>query len=261
MAKKKSFFRRAWKGFWDIILGLGLVQWVIAVIVATPIWIVYLTGRRKIIGYEIFRQYRKKPAVFVFWHGRSMMLSPIVAVGRMRSYAVSSKHHDGRIMAKIQLLFGLRPLYGSTSDGGLAVLRGGLRILSDGGYSICLSPDGPGGPSMCIQDGTLYFAKMSGAPIIPVCVSASRCRFMDSWDRYMVVKPFSRVKCVVGKPVFVSRRATDDEFNKIKNDLEKYMVDTTYKLDAEFGHAKVERGVTAHDFRKAKRARKHGGQK
>ena len=258
MAKKKSLFRKIWKGFWDLILGFPPLQWLIAILVAMPIWFVYLTCRIKITNYETFREYRRKPAIFVFWHGRSMMLSPIIAVGGMRAYAISSKHHDGRIMAKIQRLFGLKPLYGSTSDGGLSVLRGGLRILADGRYSLCLSPDGPGGPSLQIQDGTMYFAKMSGAPIIPVCFTASRCWMMDSWDRYMVAKPFSRVNCVVGKPVFVPRRATDEEFNQIKNDLEKYMVETVHKMDGEFGHRMIEVGVTSHDFKKAKRARKKG---
>ena len=261
MAKKKSLFGRIWKGFWNLILGIGLIQWLIAVLVVIPVWFVYLTCRVKMVGYETFRKYRKKPAIFVFWHGRSMILSPIIAVGGMRGYAISSKHHDGRIMAKVQRLFGLRPIYGSTSDGGLSVLRGGLRVLADGRYSLCISPDGPGGPSLRVQDGTLYFAKMSGAPIIPVCYSASRCWFMNNWDKYMVVKPFSRVKCVVGNPVFVPGRINNDEFNKIKDSLENYMVETVHKMDTEFGYDKVEQDVTARAFRKAKRESKNGGNK
>ena len=260
MAQKKSFFRRAWKWFWDIILGLGIIQWIIAVIIATPIWFVYLTSRIKITGYEIFKEYRKKPAIFVFWHGRSMMLSPIIAVGRMRGYAISSQHHDGRIMAKVQRLFGLRPLYGSTSNGGLSVLRGGVRVLMDGRYSLCISPDGPGGPSLRVQDGALYFSKMTGAPIIPVCFSASRAKFVNRWDRYLVAKPFSRITCVVGQPVFVPRRATDSEFESVRKSLEDYMVETIHKMDAEFNYRPVEQDMTATIFKnmiRAERAKKH----
>lgn len=257
MAKKKSLFRRVWKGFWNLIFGIGLVQWLIAILIAVPIWFVFLTSRVSITNREILRKYRKKPAIIVFWHGRSMMLSPMNLVNGIRGYAVSSKHHDGRIMAKIQRLFGLRPLYGSTSEGGLSVLLGGLRILASGRYVLCLSPDGPGGPSLRIQDGIMYFAKTSGAPIIPVCYSASRCWFMDKWDRYMVAKPFSRVKYSVGEPVLVPRRAGDDELKQIKDSLEKYMVETVHKMDGEFHHMMVEQDVTAHSFKKAKRAMKN----
>ena len=254
MARKKSFLRRVWKGFWDIVLSIGLIQWLVAILIAIPIWFVYLTSRVEIVGYEHFKKYRKKTAVFVFWHGRSMLLSPIIAVGGMRAYAISSKHHDGRIMAKLQRLFGLRPIYGSTTDGGLSVLRGGLRVLADGRYSMCISPDGPGGPSLRVQDGTMYFAKMSGAPIIPVCYTASRAWFMNRWDRYLIVKPFSRVKCVIGEPIFVPRRVTESEFNEIKRSLENYMVDMVHKMDGEFNHKMVEQDLKSGRFKRALRA-------
>ena len=234
-------------------MGLGIIQWIVAIIIATPIWLIYLTCRIKITNYETFKEYRRRPAIFVFWHGRSMMLSPMIAVGRMRAYAISSEHHDGRIMAKVQRLFGLRPLYGSTSHGGLSVLRGGLRVLMDGRYSLCISPDGPGGPSLRVQDGALYFSKMTGAPIIPVCYSASRAKFMNRWDRYLLVKPFSKITCVVGKPVFVPRRATDQEFESIRKSLEEYMVQTTHKMDGEFNHMMVEQDLNARDFKRALR--------
>ena len=154
---------KIWKSFWEPILRLPVIQWVVAILMAVAIWFVYFTCFKKIKGYEIFKQYRKKPAVFIFWHGRSMMLSPIICIGGMRGYAIASRHKDGRMMAKLQRLFGLRSIYGSTSEGGISVLREGVRILRDGRYNLCLSPDGPGGPSLRIQDGALYFAKMTGA--------------------------------------------------------------------------------------------------
>ena len=254
MAQNKSLFRRAWKRFWNIVLGLGIIQWIIAIIIATPIWFVYFTSRVKITGYDNFKKYRKKPAVFVFWHGRSMMLSPIIAIGGMRAYAVSSMHQDGRIMAKVQRLFGLRPLYGSTSHGGLSVLRGGVRVLMDGRYAMCISPDGPGGPSLRVQDGALYFSKMTGAPIIPVCFSASRAKFVKRWDRYLLAKPFSKINCIIGEPIFVSRHASDSEFESVRKSLEEYMVDTVHKMDAEFHHMMVEQDLTAGGFKDALRA-------
>ena len=158
-------FRKVWKGFWEPILRLPIFQWIIALLMAASIWFVYFTSRLHIKNIEVFRKYRRKPAIFVFWHGRSMMLSPIVCMRGMRSYAVASRHKDGRMMAKLQNLFGLRSIYGSTSDGGISVLRQGVRVLRQGGYSVCISPDGPGGPSLRVQDGALYFAKMSGRPL------------------------------------------------------------------------------------------------
>ena len=117
-------------------------------------------------------------------------------------------------MAKLQRLFGLRAIYGATSEGGISVLRQGVRVLRTGKYALCLSPDGPGGPSMRVQDGALYFAKMTGAPIIPVCYSSSRSWIQKRWDRYLVTLHFSRIKCKIGKPLFVAPNATAEERDK-----------------------------------------------
>lgn len=246
-------FRKVWKKFWEPILGMGLIQWAVALLMAGPIWFNYFTSRKEISNIDVFYKYRKKPAIFVFWHGRSMMLSPIICLGGMQAYAVASRHKDGRMMAKLQRLFGLRAIYGSSHKGGVSVLREGLRVLSRGDFGICMSPDGPGGPSLRVQDGALYFAKMSGAPIIPVCYSASRAWLQERWDRYLVALPFSKIKCNIGNPVFVPRRATDEEFQKIKENLEKFMVQQMRDLDAEFGLKSAEQDLTAVEFKQKKR--------
>ncbi len=249
-------FRKIWKGFWEPILHLSIIQWVVALLMCVSIWVVYLTSRKRISGYEIFKKYRRRPAVFVFWHGRSMMLSPIIFLGRMRAYAVASKHSDGRMMAKLQRLFGLKPVYGSSSDGGLSVLRQGVRVLRDGRYSMCISPDGPGGPSMRVQDGALYFAKMTGAPIIPVCFSASHAWFQSRWDRYLVALPFSKITCKVAEPIFIDPKADTDDMEKVRKQIEDIMVRQVREMDGEFNLFKVEQDLTASEFKKQKREQK-----
>ena len=197
-----------------------------------------------------FEQYRNKPAIFVFWHGRSMMLSPIIRMRGMRGYAIASRHKDGRMMAKIQRLFGLKAIYGSTTKGGIQVLRQGVRVLRDGRYALCLSPDGPSGPSMRVQEGALYFAKMTGAPIIPVCYSSSRALVQKRWDRYLLALHFSRIKCVVGEPIFIAPNATSEEFEAKRTELENIMVKQVRDLDAEFNLPMVEQDMTASEFKK-----------
>ncbi len=250
-------FRKAWKKFWNPILGCGVIQWIIAICMSVPMWTVYFTSRKKIIGLDVFNKYHRKPAIFVFWHGRSMMLSPIIRMRGMRAYAIASRHKDGRMMAKLQRLFGLRAIYGSTSEGGISVLRQGVRVLRDGKYALCMSPDGPGGPSMRVQDGALYFAKMTGAPIIPVCYSSSRAWIQKRWDRYLVALHFSRIVCKIGKPIFVDSKVTPKEFENIRKNLENTMVKQLRDLDAEFGLFKVEQDLTADKFKKDMREAKN----
>ena len=249
-------FRKIWKAFWEPLLRKPIAQWIVAFLMATSIWFIYYTTWKKTVGREIFREYRKKPAIFIFWHGRSMMLSPVVRRYGFRGYAVASRHKDGRMMAKLQRLFGLRAIYGSTSDGGISVLRQGVRILRSGKNIVCMSPDGPGGPSLRVQDGAMYFAKMTGVPIIPVCFTCSRPWFQTRWDRYLVATPFSRIVCNVGQPIFIDSKISKTDFEIARQKLENFMVRQLRDMDAKFNLFKVEQDLNAKDFKQAQREKK-----
>lgn len=242
-------FRKLWKAFWEPILRMSVFQWILAGIMAICIWFVYFTCRKKITNWDVFKKYRRKPAIFIFWHGRSMMLSPIVCLGGMRAYAVASRHKDGRMMAKLQRLFGLKSIYGSTSEGGISVLREGVRVLRRGDHSMCLSPDGPGGPSLRVQEGALYFAKMTGAPIIPVCYSCSHSWFQNRWDRYLVALPFSKITCKLADPIFVDSKISQEDFEKLRKRIEDIMVKQVREMDGEFNLFKVEQDLTSSEFK------------
>ena len=249
-------FRKLWKAFWEPILRTSFAQWALACLMALAIWFVYFTCCKRIKNWDVFKKYRRKPAVFVFWHGRSMMLSPIVCLGGMRAYAVASRHKDGRMMAKLQRLFGLKSIYGSSSDGGISVLRQGVRVLRRGDYSMCMSPDGPGGPSLRVQDGALYFAKMTGAPIIPVCYSVSHAWFQKRWDRYLVALPFSLITCNIGEPIFIDSKVNATEFEALRKKIEDIMVRQVREMDGEFNLFQVEQDQTASGFKKKLQAEK-----
>ena len=102
---------------------------------------------------------------------------------------------------------------------------------------------------------------MSGAPIIPVCYTSKRAWIQDRWDRYLVALPFTKISCNIGEPVFVPKRATAEEFEKIRTDLEKFMVQQMRELDAEFDLQYVEQDLTASEFKKAKRDAKKNKKK
>ena len=245
---KKSLKKR-FKCFFRYLYGWGVVQWIMAVIYYVLIWFVYFTSKKDITGYDILKKYRKRPAIFVFWHGRTMMLSPVIALARVRGYAIADPDKDGRAIAKMEKLFGLKTIYGSSAAGGVSVLRKGVSVLRAGGNCLALSPDGPRGPSMRFHDGALYFAKMTGAPIIPVCYSCSRPWFLNRWDRYLLTKPFSIIAGTVGEPIFIDRKTKIEDFEVIRKNLEDIMVKQAYNLDKRFTDFKPEQDLTPQNFK------------
>jgi lysophospholipid acyltransferase (LPLAT)-like uncharacterized protein len=232
-------FKSVWKKFWRKLYSVPPVQWFLASLMFLGIYLVYFTSKKEIRGEKLFYEYNRKPAIFVFWHGRSMMLSPIVRRCGVRGYALSSRHRDGRLMAKLQRLFGLKAIYGSTSrDGAVSALRQGVRRLNEG-YVLALSPDGPKGPLMRLNDGVLYYARMTGAPIIPVCFSCSRPWFQNRWDKYLIALPFSKIICNVGNPIFI----TKENLKSSRKSLENFMIKQLQDTDAEFGLPAIQPGA------------------
>ena len=246
--KMRKSLRKSFKRLFRVLYGWGLVQWVLAIVYYILIWFVYLTSKKNISGYEILKEYSRKPAIFVFWHGRTMMLSPVIALARVRGYAIADSRKDGRAIAKMEKLFGLKTIYGSSSAGGVSVLRKGVSVLRSGGNCLALSPDGPRGPSLRFHDGALYFAKMTGAPIIPVCYSSSRPWFLNRWDRYLLTKPFSVIAGEVGKPIFIDKQTKIEEFESVRKKLEDLMLKQAHDLDKKFTSFTPEQDLTPENF-------------
>lgn len=247
-------FKNKWNKFWRNFMGLGIVQWPIVVVFAILIWFVYFTCCTHVENKQILQKYRKRGAVVVLWHGRSMMLAPVMAMYRMRTCSLASKNKDGRMMAKLLKLFGAtKSIYGTHFDGGVSALRQGVRLLRKNNRSIVMCPDGPSGPSMRVKDGLLYYAKMSGVPIIPVCFTCSRPWIQKRWDRYMVALPFSKIVVNVGKPIDVPSKMTDKEFAQTKNNIDDIMIKQLRRLDGMFNLFKVEEGLNSDEFKKKMR--------
>lgn len=243
-------FRKLWKKFWTPILHNQIVQWTLALILAGITWFIYLTSKHRFTNTESLKNYRKKPVVFVFFHGRCAMLSPLVRSARIKSYCVASRHKDGRMMARLQRLFGLRAIYGSTSDGAVAVLREGVRVMHQTNMSMCVPVDGPSGPSLHVQDGALYFAKMTGAPIVPCCFSCSRPIYMDRWDKFMIPKLFGTISCHIGEPIYIDSKLRGDDFENKRQEIEEIMINQLRTMDHEFNLPDVPRGIHATEYKK-----------
>lgn len=143
---------------------------------------------------------RGKGAIFVTWHGRSLIPANVF---RNRDYwALISLSRDGELQNNIFQRFGFRTVRGSTGRGGVKGALQMARKVKEGGV-LAFTPDGPRGPTHKVQLGVILMAEKSGAPIIPLGIGVSRRWQLKSWDSYLVPKPFARAYFVVGEPIIV----------------------------------------------------------
>lgn len=138
-----------------------------------------------------------RPIIFSMWHGE---LLPILWAHRAKGIVgMVSEHGDGELLARIISRWGYRLVRGSTTRGAGRVLLAFVRELRAGHVGM-LTPDGPRGPAGVPQAGVLLASVQSGAPIITVRCEVSRAWRLRSWDRFMIPKPFARLRIVYGEP-------------------------------------------------------------
>ena len=151
---------------------------------------------------------RGVPILFTLWHGR-MFLS-IQAHRHEAITTMASRSKDGEVIARWLEANGYRVVRGSSSRGGGQALREMVRAVRAGGHA-ALTVDGPRGPARVVQPGILQLARLTGGWILPITSSSARPRFLRSWDRYLLPRPFSRNVVVYGEPFPVDSGLTDEE--------------------------------------------------
>lgn len=170
-------------------------------------------------GTENFERFHRvgKPVVFVLWHGR---LLPCTYWNRHRKLVtLVSQHRDGEYIARIVEKWGYTPVRGSSSRRAAGALRELVRHVR-AGRSLAVTPDGPRGPRAVMKPGALLAAQLSGAPVIPAAGGASRAWWFGSWDRFLVPKPFARVRLAYGEPVWIPRDADEAALGEIARGVE-----------------------------------------
>lgn len=154
---------------------------------------------------------RGVPILFTLWHGR-MFLS-IQAHRHEAITTMASRSKDGEVIARWLEANGYRVVRGSSSRGGGQALREMVRAVRAGGHA-ALTVDGPRGPARVVQPGIVQLARLTGGWILPITSSSARPRFLKSWDRYLLPRPFSRNVVVYGEPFPVDAGFTDEEASR-----------------------------------------------
>ncbi|MBL4906892.1 MAG: DUF374 domain-containing protein, partial [Sneathiella sp.] len=144
------------------------VKAVISWIAAGYIWLVYRTSRWQVLNGDLSHHYMQegKPFILAFWHGRLMMM-PISVQKKTKVNALISHHGDGELLARIIRHWGQNSVRGSSSKGAVPAIKEMLRAVKRNEI-VVITPDGPRGPRMRVQDGVMRIAAISGVPVFPV---------------------------------------------------------------------------------------------
>ena len=158
--------------------------------------------------------------IFVGWHG-DLIAQPINYFkirpnGKIKTMISQSK--DGEIIAKVYALFGVGAIRGSSSKGAAKALISTIREIKSG-YDIALSPDGPRGPRFSVADGVIAIAQKSSAKIIVCNSKPSKYWQFNSWDKFILTKPFGKIDFYMSEPFDISNLEFEEARDFIKNKM------------------------------------------
>lgn len=161
----------------------------------------------------------------VYWHAHQIPGSYLMRNWMRRGFRpgfVISASVDGEVPAALARSWGADVIRGSAQDTGALVLRDAVALMKQG-VSIVTNPDGPLGPKFQIKTGTALVARMGNAPIVPIVCAASRAWTMNTWDSFLIPKPFARIMIAVGEPIDVPRGLPAGELESVRDEIQSAM--------------------------------------
>jgi lysophospholipid acyltransferase (LPLAT)-like uncharacterized protein len=194
------------------------------------------TLRLRVEDDEVFRRHLETGGrvVFASWHQRFFGGFFIPRIYGSPHCIMISRSRDGDFVAGVVAHIGWRAIRGSSSLGGKEALRQMADALMQdrvGGHIV----DGPLGPPTVVKPGLITLAQRTGAAICPAYVSYENPWIFNSWDRFMVPKPSSRVLLRFDRGLTVVPAELDEnEFEQIRLQVETRMIEGYESADNYF---------------------------
>ncbi len=197
----------------------ALALFVVPPIAALVIRLIYYTNKKR---FHLPSHVPQEPLIFSFWHGDLLMQPYSYFKFRQKAKIkiLISDHFDGRIIAKCNRFFGFETIHGSTNRNPARALIGAIGALKSG-YDIGITPDGPKGPRHEVSDGAVVMAKKSGARVVVLSAHASSYWQLDSWDKFVIPKPFGTIEFFASEPLDFSELSIGDAKIMLKEKMDE----------------------------------------
>jgi lysophospholipid acyltransferase (LPLAT)-like uncharacterized protein len=162
---------------------------------------------------------KDQPILYTCWHGHLAYVFYHFRFRPRQMVLLASPSFDGELIGRIAEKFGARVISGSRNKGGLAALKQMAGLMRQGSYGGIIA-DGSRGPYHHVQKGVVVLAREAGAPVLPVAVASERKIMVNSWDRFELILPCSRVAVLFGEPLVVPPDAKGKGLEEFRLELE-----------------------------------------
>jgi lysophospholipid acyltransferase (LPLAT)-like uncharacterized protein len=171
------------------------------------------------------------PGIFVFWH---RCVLPAMWMFRRHGIAIiTSESRDGEYIARVIRRFGFIPVRGSSSRGGQRAVFEMRKLVTEGG-GVAFTIDGPRGPRYVAKRGPVTLSRLTGVPILAFYIAVDRAWVLNTWDRFIIPKPFARMYIRGAKKIFVSPDADEAELDAAYKEMQAALERVTAFAESQF---------------------------
>jgi 3-deoxy-D-manno-octulosonic-acid transferase len=171
------------------------------------------------------------PVIAAMWHGQFLLL-PTIRPADVPVKSVVAWHTDAEIIGRtlqnldVGLIRGAGAGGLGKNRGGAQALRASLKGLKDG-YSIVMTADVPPGPARIAGEGIVTMARLSGRPVLPLAIATKRFAALNTWSRFTINLPFSRLSAVAGDPIYIPRDVNAAQSEAYRLQIQNALDDVT----------------------------------
>lgn len=154
--------------------------------------------------------------IIACWHQN--IIASILANCHRPHVCIVSPSNDGEHVALTLKFLGHVTARGSSSRGGAQAMLEMIHYIDDG-YPGAITVDGPRGPALQPKKGVFEIAKVTGAPIVPLITLPEKYWEFNSWDKFRLPKPFTKILVRYGEPMVIDKNVQASDWPRLSEEL------------------------------------------
>jgi hypothetical protein len=185
-----------------------------------------LTLRLQVINEENWQHLLKqgRPILLCAWHQQFFsVIRYFKTYSTFNPGIMISQSRDGDLISGVARRTGWHTPRGSSSRGGKKAMTAMIEHLITYRLGVHIL-DGPRGPIGKVKAGVIKMAQATDALVVPFYIRAEHAWMFNSWDRFLLPKPFSKVFLTFGDALHFSPDSTLKGFEEQRQLLETTML-------------------------------------
>ena len=175
-----------------------------------------------------------QPCIYAMWHRNQCAIYGFQ--NKEQISVLVSRSKDGDVVAAGIKPMGFKLVRGSKGRQGAVEATMQMIEALKNGENCAMMVDGPRGPAEVVKDGVIKIAKLSGAPIVPVCWHSTNFNWikLPSWDGLRMPVGCVHLINLYGNPIYVPEDADDNALEQKRLELQESLKELDNRIAEEY---------------------------